>query len=78
MRVGVSNGAHAQPSIEQPHTIRALYGVKVSVAPDVDESQTYSGAVYLASSVDSVMALVKSTVPISYHRKGNTVWIEKE
>ena len=60
------------------HTIRALYGVKVSVAPDVDESQTYSGAVYLASSVDSVMALVKSTVPISYHRKGNTVWIEKE
>ena len=60
------------------HTIRALYGVKVSVAPDVDESQTYSGAVYLANSVDSVMALVKSTVPISYHRKGNTVWIEKE
>ena len=47
-------------------------------APDVDESQTYSGAVYLANSVDSVMALVKSTVPISYHRKGNTVWIEKE
>lgn len=59
-------------------TIEALYGVQVQVSADVDRTQTYSGAVYLASNIDSVLSLIRSTVPISYHRRGNTVWIYKE
>lgn len=59
-------------------TIEQLYGVKVHVAADVDNGETYSGAVYLASNIDSVLKLVQSTVPISFQRKGNAVWIYKE
>lgn len=60
------------------HTIEELYGVRVHVSTDVDKTQTYSGAVYLASNIDSVLSLIRSTVPISYRRKGNTVWIYRE
>lgn len=59
-------------------TIEQLYGVEVHVAADVDNGETYSGAVYLASNIDSVMRLIQSTVPIKYHYEGNKVWIEKE
>lgn len=60
------------------HTIEELYGVQVHVSSDVDKTRTYSGAVYLASDIDSVLSLIRSTVPIHYHRTGNTVWIHKE
>ena len=59
-------------------TIEQLYGVEVHVADNVDNAETYSGAVYLASNIDSVLKLVQSTVPISFQRKGNAVWIYKE
>lgn len=64
--------------IDIAHTVEALYGVQVHVSSDVDKTRTYSGAVYLASDIDSVLSLIRSTVPISYRRKGNTVWISKE
>lgn len=64
--------------IDIAHTVEALYGVQVHVSADVDKTRTYSGAVYLASDIDSVLSLIRSTVPISYRRKGNTVWINKE
>lgn len=60
------------------HTIEELYGVKVHVSTDVDKTWTYSGAVSFANNIDSVLSLVCSTVPVSYHRKGNMVWIYKE
>lgn len=63
---------------EIARTVEQLYGVQVHVSTDVDNTQTYSGAVYLANNIDSVLSLIRSTVPISYHRKGNTVWIYKE
>lgn len=59
-------------------TLEQLYGVKVIVSEDVDEHHTFSGVVSLADNIDSVLSLISNTVPISYHRKGNTVWIEKE
>lgn len=59
-------------------TLEQLYGVHVQVADNVDVSRTFSGAVSLTTDVDSVLALIKSTVPIRYYRKGNTVWIEAE
>ena len=59
-------------------TIEQLYGVEVHVAAGVNDTETYSGMVYLASSIDSVMRLIQSTVPIKYHYEGNKVWIEKE
>lgn len=59
-------------------TIEQLYGVEVHVADNVDNAETYSGAVYLASNIDSVLRLVQSTVPIKYHRRGNAVWLYKE
>lgn len=59
-------------------TIEQLYGVEVHVADNVDNAETYSGAVYLASNIDSVLKLVQSTVPIKYYRRGNVVWLYKE
>ena len=59
-------------------TIEQLYGVEVHVADNVDNAETYSGAVYLASNIDSVLKLVQSTVPIKYYRRGNAVWLYKE
>lgn len=59
-------------------TLEQLYGVKIIVAADVDEHHTFSGVVSLADNIDSVLSLISNTVPISYQRKGNTVWIKKE
>lgn len=58
--------------------LEQLYGIQVHVADNIDATVTFSGAVSLTTSIDSVMALIKSTVPIRYHRKGDTVWIEAE
>ncbi len=59
-------------------TLEELYGIRVHVASSTDVTSTFSGAVSLTNDIDSVLNLIKSTVPIRYHRKGNTVWIEAE
>lgn len=60
------------------HTLEQLYGVKVNVSDNVDLTQTFSGAVFLAPNIDSVLSLIRSTVPINYHRRGSEVWITSD
>lgn len=57
------------------NTLEEVYGMKVIVKDGVDEESTYSGVVPYKGSVDSLMLLLKNTLPIDYNIIGNTITV---
>ncbi len=54
--------------------LEKLYGVKVHVDPNIPET-TYSGALKSQDSINTVLRLLKNSIPIEYEIKGNEVFI---
>lgn len=55
--------------------LERIYHVQVIVDPAISQSSTYSGIIKEKETIDSVLALLKNTLPIRYKVKGNKVYL---
>lgn len=59
-------------------TLEQLYGVSIVVDASLDNGRTYSGQIRQKESIDTVLRLLKNTLPISYVRKDNTIYLHPQ
>lgn len=57
------------------NTLEQLYDVKIVVDENINRNETYSGQIMWKQDIDSVLSLLKNTLPISYHRQDGKVYI---
>ena len=55
--------------------LERIYHVQVIVDPAISQGSTYSGVIKEKETIDSVLALLKNTLPIRYKVKGNKVYL---
>ena len=58
-------------------TLESVYGVRVVLMGNVDRTKTYSGAIRHKESIDTVLKLLRNTLPIDYQKSGNTIILRK-
>lgn len=56
-------------------TLESSYGVKIILAPDMDSTKTYTGALKKKNTVEEVLNSVKNVIPIEYKIVGNSVFL---
>ena len=59
-------------------TLENSYGVKIILAPDMDVTKTYTGALKKKNSVEEVLNSVKNVIPIEYKIVGNSVFLSSK
>lgn len=57
------------------NTLEQLYGVKIVVDAGIDGSRTYSGQIMHKNDIDSVLELLKNTLPVSYRKDGGKIYL---
>lgn len=58
-------------------TLESVYGVRVVLMDGLDRTKTYSGAIQHKKSIDTVLKLLRNTLPIDYQKSGNTIILRK-
>lgn len=56
-------------------TLENSYGVRIILAPDMDVTKTYTGALVKKNDVADVLNQIRNTVPIEYKIVGNSVFL---
>ena len=56
-------------------TLESSYGVKIILAPDMNSTKTYTGALKKKNTVEEVLNSVKNVIPIEYKIVGNSVFL---
>lgn len=59
-------------------TLENSYGVKIILAPDMDVTKTYTGALRKKNSVEEVLNSVRNVIPIEYKIVGNSVFLSSK
>ena len=59
-------------------TLENSYGVKIILAPEMDVTKTYTGALKKKSTVEEVLNSVKNVIPIEYKIVGNSVFLSSK
>ena len=60
---------------EIANTLEQLYGVKIVVDAGIDINRTYSGQIMHKNDIDSVLNLLKNTLPVAYYKKGGKIYL---
>lgn len=60
------------------NTLEQLYGVKIVVDQSIDRNSTYSGQIRQKESIDTVLNLLRNTLPITYSRKDGVIYFHPQ
>lgn len=60
---------------EVARTLESLYNMKVIIEPGLDLTTTYSGYIQRKESIDSVLDLLRNTIPMDYVVKDNVIYL---
>ncbi len=60
---------------EIANTLEQLYGVKIVVDAGIDINRTYSGQIMHKNDIDSVLNLLKNTLPVAYYKEGGKIYL---
>lgn len=56
------------------NTLEQLYGVDIVVDPRIDRNRTYSGQILHKNNIDTVLNLLRNTLPVEYRRKEGKIY----